>query len=175
MKKGLTSTVAMMALVTSMFAEGVLREDLQRPDTNTEEVSKEAKNLCKGDFQLDPLKTFYCIEALVKENQFTQAKELSTPTARTLINNKIWAQLTGLGKDNFTDTKAEMYVVCPVQINKKNSSKSSVLIERQCYTPNSIGGGTTTLKEEYWGRHGFFSMTQDPNTKKWYMSGYLGK
>ena len=38
MKKGLTSAVAIMALVASMFADGILREDLRTAQAKTGKI-----------------------------------------------------------------------------------------------------------------------------------------
>ena len=164
----------MMALVTSMFAEGVLREDLRTAQAKTGEMDPLSKEMCKGDVQSDPIRTFKCFEQHIRVQEINEAKELAKGHVKGLVSNKIWGNMTMMGTANYTDTSKKNYAVCAIRINEQKSSPTHKLIERQCYTPNQ-GGGTTTLKEEYWGRHGYYAMDQDPKTQKWFVTEHIGR
>ena len=173
MKKGLTSTVAMMALVTSMFAgEGVLREDLRTAQAKTGEMDPLSKEMCKGDVQSDPIRTFKCFEQHIRVQEINEAKELAQGHAKGLVSNKIWGSMTMGGTRNFTDT-SKPYSVCEIRINEQKSSPTHKLIERQCYNPKFAGNAT--IDEELCGRHGYYAMDQDPKTQKWFVTEYIGR
>ena len=174
MRKGLTSTVAMMALVTSMFAgEGVLREDLRTAQAKTGEMDPLSKEMCKGDVQSDPIRTFKCFEQHIRVQEINEAKELAKGHVKGLVSNKIWGKMTMVGTANYTDKTKENYAVCEIRINEQNSSPTHKLIERQCYTPNFAGNAT--IDENLWGRHGYYAMDQDPKTQKWFVTEYIGR
>ena len=171
MKKGLTSAVAIMALVTSMFAEGILREDLRTAQAKTGEIDPLSKEVCKGDVQSDPIRTFKCFEQHIRVKEFNEAKELAQGHIKEIVSNQIWENMTGSGEFNFTDKTRENYYSCEVRINKARSSSKHKLIERQCYYPNDAQFlSATYLHDGYWGKHGYYTIDKDIKTQKWFVT-----
>ena len=176
MRKGLVGLTAVLAISTGLLADNsVLREDLRTVQEKTGEMDALSKEVCKGNFQSDAIKTFQCFEQHVKAQEILDAKALTKAPATKLVGNTIWASMTMTGTRNFTDASREDYAICEVRANEEKSNANHKFIERQCYTPYMIGGGTRALKDEYWGRHGYYTMDKDSATNKWFVTGYIGR
>ncbi len=172
MRKGLVGLTAVLAISTGLLADNsVLREDLRTVQEKTGAMDALSKEVCKGNFQSDAIKTFKCFEQHVRAQEILDAKALTKAPVTKLVGSTIWGKMTMTGTDNYTDTSREDYVICEVRANEEKSNANHKLIERQCYTPNY----GHVLRDDLWGRSGYYTMDKDSATGKWFVTGYIGR